>query len=346
SRVTSRQAGRSCFVSRPPLLAFSPRVPCGPSSARRCAGNITSTSACPGRRWARWTSRGRTPRSSDCWHRLMENENRGGSLQLTLRQIVGREPGPHVLITGGVHGDEFEPMAAIRLLMRRLRPEDLRGRVTLVPVVNEPAFRLGRRTAEDGLDLGRTCPGRPDGSITEQIAHALSSLIRTADFYIDLHTGGTRLRVLPLVGYALHGDPAVLATQRRMARAFGLPIIWGTDPNLDGRSLSVARDAGVPAIYAEYHGGGGCDPAGVPGFGGGGLGALAERGLTEPAPPAPRPDPLIVEDERHGSGHMQANHPAPCEGFFEPAVALGQQVRAGDLLGTVTDLLGDHIVEV
>src|SRR5437016_11045603 len=92
---------------------------------------------------------------------------RGYSLQLVLRQIEGHEPGPHVLITGGVHGDEFEPMAAIRLLMRRLRPEGLRGRVTLVPVVNEPAFRRGQRTAADQLDLARTCPGQADGSVTE-----------------------------------------------------------------------------------------------------------------------------------------------------------------------------------
>src|ERR1700730_13762254 len=106
-------------------------------------------------------------------------------LKLTLHEITGHQPGPHLLITGGVHGDEFEPMAAIRRLSGQLRPEELRGRVTLVPVVNEPAFRLGRRTAEDGLDLARTCPGRQDGSVTEQIAFALSELIGTADYYID-----------------------------------------------------------------------------------------------------------------------------------------------------------------
>ena len=94
-------------------------------------------------------------------------------LRLKTETIVGQEPGPHLLITGGVHGDEFEPMAAVRLLIRRVCPESLRGRLTLVPVVNEPAFRRGQRTAEDGLDLARTCPGRPDGSVTERIAHAL-----------------------------------------------------------------------------------------------------------------------------------------------------------------------------
>src|SRR5262245_64646620 len=100
-------------------------------------------------------------------------------------------------------------MAAVRRLAAEIDAARLHGRVTLVPVVNEPAFRRGQRTAEDGLDLARTCPGRADGSVTERVAHALTGLIRSADYYVDLHTGGTRLRVLPLVGYMLHPDRAV-----------------------------------------------------------------------------------------------------------------------------------------
>ncbi|HET6572298.1 MAG TPA: succinylglutamate desuccinylase/aspartoacylase family protein [Fimbriiglobus sp.] len=267
-------------------------------------------------------------------------------MPIAREEFVGRVPGPRVLITGGVHGDEFEPMAAARRLIARFRESPPpRGRVTLAPVVNEPAFRHGSRVAEDGLDLARTCPGRPGGSITEQVAHELSELIRAADYYIDLHTGGTRLRVLPLVGYMLHSDAAVLATQRRLARAFGLPIVWGTDPRPDGRSLSVARDAKVPAIYAEYHGGGGCDPVGVVAYTTGCLRVLSDVGVIDDALP-PVAAPLVVEDERPGAGHMQANHPAPCEGLFEPAVSLGQPVREGDPLGTVTDPLGTRIETV
>jgi predicted deacylase len=260
---------------------------------------------------------------------------------LPLERFNSEQPGPRVLITGGVHGDEFEPMAAIRRLIAHFRESPpIRGTVTLVPVVNEPAFRRGSRVAEDGLDLARTCPGRVDGSITERIAYALSQLIREADYYIDLHTGGTRLRVLPLVGYTLHSKPTVLNAQRRMAKAFGLPIIWGTDPNLEGRSLSVARDANVPAIYAEYQGGGGCDPAGIMAYVGGCLRVLADIGLVASAPDAIDPIPLIVEDPRPGSGHMQVNHPAPCEGFFDAAVSLGQEVKEGELLGTICDAVG------
>ncbi len=101
-------------------------------------------------------------------------------------------------------------------------------------MVNEAAFARGHRTADDNLDLARTCPGDPNGSITERIAHALSQLIRSADLYIDLHTGGAVMSVFPLSGYVLHRDPQVLGIQRRMAKAFNLPIVWGTSANWKG----------------------------------------------------------------------------------------------------------------
>jgi len=269
-------------------------------------------------------------------------------MQIPILTITGDRPGPHLLISGGVHGDEFEPMAAIRRLAREVRSSEINGRLTLAPVVNEPAFRRGLRTADDGRDLARTCPGSDLGSITEQVAAALSRLIRAADFYVDLHTGGTRLSVWPLVGYMLHRDPTVLDWQRRMARAFGLPLIWGTDASLNGRSLSVARDANIPSLYAEYLGGGGCDPAGVQAYVDGCRRVMVELGMLAAAPP-PLLNPstiLVVEDERPNSGHMQINLPAPQEGFFEPAVQLGQHVRRGELFGTVSDVLGRRVLDV
>jgi predicted deacylase len=261
--------------------------------------------------------------------------------EVVWRELVGSQPGPRLLVTGGVHGDEFEPMAAARRLLTEIPRESLRGKLTVAPVVNEPAFRRGLRTAEDGLDLARTCPGRADGSITEQVAHSLASLIRSADFYIDLHTGGTRLRVLPLAGYMLHPDAEILDTQRRMARAFGLPLIWGSDWRLEGRSLSVARDARVPAIYCEYQGGGDCDPRGIDAYVAGCRSVMAALGMLDGTVLEP-PDGLVfAEDDRPGAGHMQVNLPAPREGFFEPAVELGERVRQGQTIGFVCDVLGD-----
>jgi predicted deacylase len=259
-------------------------------------------------------------------------------------KTIGRGDGPHLLITAGVHGDEFEPMIAVRRLIRELGRRIVRGRISLVPVVNQGAFRLGRRTAADGLDLARTCPGSDDGSITQQTAAALTRLIRSADYYVDLHTGGALLRILPLAGYMLHSDGHVLAHQRRMVGAFNLPICWGTSAGLEGRSLSVARDAAVPAIYAEY-GGGGEDPAVVEAYVSGCLGVAGALGLIEFEAAASRVA-HVVEDDRPGSGHLQVEHPAPSAGFFEPSVELGQMVDRGQPLGAVIDELGEQAISI
>ena len=262
-------------------------------------------------------------------------------ITLQKKVIEGAQKGPNLLILGGVHGDEFESMAAIRRLLAHLDPAGLRGSLTAIPVVNEAAYWRGQRTAEDGLDLARTCPGRPDGSITERTAHAVSREIGRADYLIDLHSGGLVMEFYPTVGYTLHPDKEILEVQRRMARALNMPIIWGTSAGLDGRTLSVARDAGVPAIYAEWMGGGVCDPQGVDAYFEGCLNVLAELDMIDRARPSLHTE-YTVEDNRDNAGHVQLNYPAPCAGYFEAHVPLKALVRPGDAIGSVVDHLGQR----
>ncbi len=263
-------------------------------------------------------------------------------MQLQQHQIHAPKEGPKLLITGGVHGDEFEPMAASRRLIKLLESGEemlLRGGLTIVPVVNEAAFLHGARAAEDELDLARICPGDEDGTTTERTGAALSKLIVETEYYIDLHTGGTIMAVVPMAGYGLYSDPQILEQQRRMAQAFNLPFIWGTWPGHEGRSLSVARDAGVPAIYTEYGGAAVCVADAVEAYVDGCLNVMGMLGMIERAQPPSRVD-HVVEDDRPDSGHMQACYPSPMTGFFEPAVHLGDSIVKGDLFGTVSDVLG------
>ena len=256
--------------------------------------------------------------------------------------IEGERPGPRLLITGGVHGDEFEPMEAIRRLRSRVSPAMLRGRLTLAPVVNEAAWWRGHRVAaEDGLDLARICPGKPDGSMTERTGHALATLIHDANAYIDLHTGGTELLIHPLCGYGLHPDRGILDTQRRMATAFNVDLIWGTSAKLNGRSLSVARDARVPAIYAEWGGGARCDPAGVDSYVDGCLNVMAALDMLDRPTPASRVR-HVIEDTGDASGHLQVQHPAPIAGYYRTIAHIGDVVKTGQTIGECVDLLGDE----
>ncbi len=258
------------------------------------------------------------------------------AFELKTHRIFGAAEGPHLLITAGVHGDEFEGVAAIHRLMNGLDATDISGCVTLVPVVNESAYEHRSRWGEDGLDLARTCPGRADGSRTERVAHALAELIQSADLYIDLHAGGVVMDVYPLAGYGLVQSVDVLAKQRQMAKVFGLPLVWGTTADLDGRSISVARDAEVPAIYVEYRGGGRCDLRGVEALFDGCRRVMVEFEMIDKFEQQ-LSRPTVYEDARPGSGHMQSCYPAPLEGLFEPSVRLGQRVEVGESIGCLSD---------
>ncbi len=266
-------------------------------------------------------------------------------MQIATRTIVGRRQGPHLLIVGGIHGDEFEPMMACRRLLREIAPEQLSGRITVAPCVNESAFARCLRTADDGKDLARTCPGRADGTLTEQVAFAVSEWIRSADFLIDMHTAGARYGLLPLAGYTLHPDTEVLAQQRRMARAFNLPIVWGTNPRFNGTTLAVARDAKIPAIYVENGGGSTYELKRVEENVRGCRAVARVLGMLD-EPAAADQVRYFVEDDRDHSGHLQRQHPAPVAGFFEPCVVLGDIVQAGQTIGRMIDTLGDQVTEI
>ena len=260
---------------------------------------------------------------------------------LAYRQFTGVRPGPHLLITAGVHGDEYEPvLTVLRLIREQLKGKISSGTLTLVPVVNQSAFSRATRTGEDGLDLARTCPGRPDGTLTERVAAEISTLIRQADYFVDLHTGGNAYHLAPFAGYMLHPSEAVLSQQRMMAQAFNLPIVWGTTPHLEGRTLSVARDAQVPAIYVEYEGG--STPQRTEKLRAGCWNVMTRLEMIKDT----LPDYEVmytVEDYREDSGHLQSMHPSPTDGIFEASVSLCEAVTQGQSVGKVYSMLGEPL---
>ncbi len=92
--------------------------------------------------------------------------------------VRGRASGPPAAVTAGVHGDEYEGVAAVGDLTNALDPVTLRGTLILVPVANPTAFAAGTRTnPEDGANLARSFPGDPDGTPTERLAAKLFTAV-------------------------------------------------------------------------------------------------------------------------------------------------------------------------
>jgi predicted deacylase len=252
---------------------------------------------------------------------------------LPVLAVRGRRSGPSVLITGGVHGDEYEGPAAIHALFRHLDLTTLAGQVIGLPVVNVAAWQAQARTApSDGLDLNRLFPGMATHEPSRLLAAAIfEQFVRPCDILIDLHSGGARLVHLPMVGWYA-GD----SEGERLARCFGAEMMPWLIPDVPGVLSREARRAGKIAIGAEYGGGAALDRNGVAAYTDGLRRVLAIL-AGEPAPPAQ------FDTRRPIAGSYQQ---VEAGGLFVANVNLGDHVTPATVLGRLYDLLGEVVGEV
>ncbi len=135
--------------------------------------------------------------------------NLGGWASLLLPIVVlNNGPGPTALVMAGNHGDEFPGQVAILRLMRQLQTADVRGRIILLPALNLPAVKAATRLSPlDGKNLNRSFPGKADGTVTEMVAHYLTTtLFPLADIVVDIHTGGRSVDFVPCAHMHLVDD--------------------------------------------------------------------------------------------------------------------------------------------
>ncbi len=252
--------------------------------------------------------------------------------------INSQQEGPRVLVLAGVHGNEYEPMLAALEIIDELPQMLTSGSVTIVPMVNTTAYMVSSRYGEDGLDLARICPGKPEGSASEKNAFEVSTLIKASDYLIDMHTGGLAHHIHPMAGFMLHPSGKILDKQRALALACNMPVIWGTDHHPNGRTLSVARDANVPAIYLEYGGGSGIRKKVVKTYKEGFINMLKYLKMAEGEVEITTSEKRFwVEDPRPDSGYFQGKMPAPCEGIFVCEKTTGEPIKNGELFGKIID---------
>jgi len=108
-------------------------------------------------------------------------------------QIKGQEIGPHIMILGGVHGNEKTGVAVIKNLYEIFsegREKIIRGTLTF-GLGNEEAIQSNER-GTNGSNLNRlftkTCLSQPAEDFYEsRRAHDLAPLLETADILLDLH---------------------------------------------------------------------------------------------------------------------------------------------------------------
>lgn len=130
-----------------------------------------------------------------CRHMLSKGIPECAAQQTSIIIVCGKLPGPTLCLTAGLHGDELNGIEITRQIMQNLDPDNLRGTVIGIPVVNIGGYLHRTRLTENHHDLNRCFPGNPDGNCSEQVAHTIfSEIIIHCDALIDLHTGGSSRR--------------------------------------------------------------------------------------------------------------------------------------------------------
>jgi hypothetical protein len=248
--------------------------------------------------------------------------------------VIANGTGPTVILEGGNHGDEYEGPITICELIRGLDPAEVQGRLILLPAVNAPAVLAGRRTSPvDGLNFNRVFPGDPRGTMTPQIAAFIADeLFPRADAFLDLHSGGSSLVMLPSAIIEPTGDPSLAARNRAAALAFGAPHTVVISNLGDTRTATAAAvAAGLVTVGTEMAGGGTVTPAALALCRQGVRNVLAHLGVLPPdrARPAAPDLPLLRLPGTRAYVY------ATLEGIFEPFHELGATVRAGEPAGRI-----------
>lgn len=243
--------------------------------------------------------------------------------------------GPVVLAEAGNHGDEYEGMITLTELARTIDPARLRGHLILLPAVNAPAARAGRRCSpEDGLNYNRCFPGDFHGTLSRRIAaFVYHGLMPRADVFLDLHSGGSSLEIMPSNTVEMSEDPARTEANLQGARAFGAShVVFVNNLGEPRTATAAATRRGLVTIGTEMMGGGFVSPEALATCKRGVRNVLMHFGLIDGAPERGG-DPVILTVDRPDAYRL-----APHSGVFERRVPLGAEVGRGDLLGLLHDV--------
>jgi predicted deacylase len=170
---------------------------------------------------------------------------------LRVHQFAGLAPGPKLLVTAAVHGNEVAGVGAIERVMRMLdegRLTLLKGTLTMIPIVNPLAHRLQRREGERNLNRNLRVNPIPQ-DFEDRVANRLCPWIAASDVLLDLHSFNN-----PGPAFAMMGprdNDGELEPFRHQAAETALALAVGTSRIVEGwlstYALGLKRRAGKAA---------------------------------------------------------------------------------------------------
>lgn len=267
----------------------------------------------------------------------------GDSTFIPVTVFHGKAEGPVLGLIAGIHGNEYPPIIAMQRLPQLIDLNLLKGTIIIVHMANVNAFfkRSVFYNPADGKNLNRVFPGSKDGTISECIAHVISTeIIPRCDFLVDIHAGDANEDLHPYVGYYDYKTQTTKAKQ--MAEALGFPWVIVSENNpTPGQSTkfcsaqSISND--IPTVAIEY----------------GKLGqvTLEEADfINERIINMMQSIGIYVGTPRKFSPAFEitkrSSITAEYSGIFYADFKSGALIRKGTKLGVITDVLGNVLQEI
>ena len=247
-----------------------------------------------------------------------------------------KKPGPTVLITAGIHGDEVNGVEIVRQIISKGINKPKRGTIICVPVINVFGFLNMNREFPDGRDLNRVFPGIKGGSLASRVAFKLvTEILPHADLVMDFHTGGAdrfnaaQIRIIK--------DDNKLD---ELAEVFGAPFVFYSK-NIKKSFRNTCYKLGIPILLFE-----------------GGKSTNIDNAITNTAVNGTKRvlnhlemlnRKFKVSQPKQNCIHLLDSKwvRAKYSGMFKATIGINSKVKKGDDLGNITDPYGsfNHFVK-
>ena len=247
-----------------------------------------------------------------------------------------KKPGPTVLITAGIHGDEVNGIEIVRQIIAKGINKPKIGTIICVPVINIFGFLDLDRLFPDGRDLNRVFPGSANGSLASRVAHKLiNEIVPHADLILDYHTGGANRFNSPQIRI-IEGEPVL----DELATIFGAPFVLYSK-NISKSFRNTCYKLGIPILLYE-----------------GGKSVYFDTNVTNHGVNGAK---RILHHLSMLSTKLKVSKPkkkcvfiqeskwvrAKFSGMFKASVTINEQVKKGDVIGNITGPYGkfNHFVK-
>ncbi|MEQ8714749.1 MAG: succinylglutamate desuccinylase/aspartoacylase family protein [Cyclobacteriaceae bacterium] len=254
-------------------------------------------------------------------------------INLSITVARSKKPGPVLLLSGGLHGDEINGVEIVRRIIEDDLHIPLKGTIICIPVINVYGFIHFSRYVPDGKDVNRSFPGNRNGSLASRVAYYLTrDVIPQIDYGIDFHTGGADRTNYPQVRCMMDD-----ARNAELARVFNAPFMLHSKFRTGSLRQTAAKkdkriivyEGGESSRFDEFAIQQGMDGA---------IRIMNHLGMRNEEVMTPEHESRLIKN----SSWIRAR----ASGLFQTLIKSGELIKKNQVVGHITDPFGEFKVPV